>query len=247
MADDDNHFRDDAGYLVVQAKNSEFYSGNMGGYVISAYFTNCLWDRQEGGQVQGWPGDEWIMRNCTFHGGLLYMARSHTAIPVSVRDCSFDSTTFSLVDSFSSNPTYTDYNYNAYTNATNPFPLSSTNDVIMTNGFNWQPSWFGNYYLPANSLLIKAGDVSATNVGLYHFTTQTNQVPEGTNTVDIGYHYVATDSNGNPLDSNDDGIPDYLEDANGDGVYDAGDLGDWSNFLSMKVLITDPRNGSSLP
>jgi hypothetical protein len=45
--------------------------------------------------------------------------------------------------------------------------------------------------------------------------------------VDIGYHYVATDAFGNPLDTNGDGIPDYLEDANGDGVFDAGDWGNW--------------------
>jgi hypothetical protein len=64
-------------------------------------------------------------------------------------------------------------------------------------------------------------------VGLTHFTTQTNQVPEGKTSLDIGYHYVATDAFGNPLDTNGDGIPDYLEDANGNGIFDAGDLGNW--------------------
>jgi hypothetical protein len=65
--------------------------------------------------------------------------------------------------------------------------------------------------------------------------------------VDIGYHYVAVDTNGIPLDSNGDGIPDYLQDANGNGVYDFGDLGDWQNTLYLKVLITRPRNSSILP
>ena len=64
-------------------------------------------------------------------------------------------------------------------------------------------------------------------MGLFHFTTQTNQAPEGTSIVDIGYHYVATDAFGNPLDSNGDGMPDYLEDSNGNGVFDSGDLGEW--------------------
>jgi hypothetical protein len=41
--------------------------------------------------------------------------------------------------------------------------------------------------------------------------------------VDIGYHYVALNTNGVPLDSNGDGIPDYIEDANGDGVVDSGE------------------------
>jgi hypothetical protein len=35
--------------------------------------------------------------------------------------------------------------------------------------------------------------------------------------VDIGYHYVAVDTNGNPIDSNGNGIPDYIEDACGCG------------------------------
>ena len=41
--------------------------------------------------------------------------------------------------------------------------------------------------------------------------------------VDMGYHYVAVDANGNPVDSNGDGIPDYLQDANGNGLVDAGE------------------------
>ena len=63
-------------------------------------------------------------------------------------------------------------------------------------------------------------------LGLYHFTTQTNQVKETNSIVDIGYHYVAVNAYGQPVDSNGDGIPDYLEDANGDGLFDVGDLAD---------------------
>ena len=40
--------------------------------------------------------------------------------------------------------------------------------------------------------------------------------------------YQATSAEGwNPVDTSSDGIPDYLQDANGDGAYDAGDIGDW--------------------
>ncbi len=209
-------FRDDWGYLIVRARNSEFDNGDVGGYVISCYFTNCLWDRNEGGQVEGHPGDQWFMRNCTLHGGQIFMSRSQTEIPVSVRDCSFDGSTFSVADGFSSDTNFTDYDYNAYTNATDPFPVGGTHDKASTI-FNWKTSWLGNYYLPPGSTLINAGDLTADQYGLYHFTTQTNQLPETNSVVDIGYHYVATDSSGNPLDSNGNGVPDYIEDTNGTG------------------------------
>ena len=120
--------------------------------------------------------------------------------------------------------------------------------MIMTNGFNWQISWFGNYYQTTNSWLINKGDVTADQVGLYQFTTQTNQLKETNSIVDLGYHYVATDSYGNPLDTNGDGIPDYLEDANGNGLVDSGEIG-WNivGDLGLQVIITRPRNGSIMP
>jgi hypothetical protein len=98
------------------------------------------------------------------------------------------------------------------------------------------------------STLINAGSRTADVAGLYHFTTTTNQVAETNSTVDIGFHYVATDSNGNPLDANGDGIPDYLSDANGNGLVDSGEIG-WNltGDLGLKVIITRPRNGAILP
>ena len=46
--------------------------------------------------------------------------------------------------------------------------------------------------------------------------------------VDIGFHYVAV-TNNVPIDADGDGLPDYLEDRNGNGAYDTGDL---ANFNS---------------
>ena len=67
--------------------------------------------------------------------------------------------------------------------------------------------------------------MTASNVifNLDYFTTQINQAPETNAVVDIGYHYVATDAYGNPLDSNGDGIPDYLEDPIGNGLDNPGE------------------------
>jgi len=139
-------------------------------------------------------------------------------------------------------------NYNGFWSTTGLTP-SGGEDVTLTN-FVYATGPLGNYYQVSTNLLNK-GSTTATALGLYHYTVQTNlvggvEVVEGTNTVSIGFHYVATDQYGNPLDSNGDGIPDYLEDANGNGIYDAGDLGDWQN-LNLNVIITRPRDGGILP
>lgn len=171
-----------------------------------------------------------------------------------IENTSFDGTAFAWTDNHNGGSGNTLFNYNAYnTNnsswktypypyppATNHLEVVGANDLAVTN-YNWQTSWFGNFYLPANSPLIEMGSTNASLLGLYHFTTQTNQTPEGTNIVDIGYHYVATDQYGNPLDSNGDGIPDYLEDPAGNGS------GNWDTTLLLNVIITQPQNGSTLP
>jgi hypothetical protein len=130
---------------------------------------------------------------------------------------------------------YNAYYWPPYTNTYFP------NAILLTNAIAFQTSWFGNFYQPTNSPLIQKGSTNANYLGLYHFTTQTNQVPEGTNIVNISYHYVATDQYGNPLDSNGDGIPDYLEDPAGNGS------GNWDNTLFLNVIITQPKSGSTIP
>ena len=121
---------------------------------------------------------------------------------------------------------------NAYVTTNNGVLLPENNDVILTNSPAYQVGALGAYYYPTtfyptNLTLIHAGSRSAAAAGLYHYTVTTNNVIEGTNTVSIGFHYIAVDGNGNPLDSNGDGLPDYVKDSNGDGVYDQGDLANW--------------------
>jgi len=67
---------------------------------------------------------------------------------------------------------------------------------------------------------------------------------EGTAQVAIGYHYIAVGANGLPLNTNGDGIPDYLSDANGDGVYDPGV--DPSNWLIGPFNGLSAGNGLSV-
>ncbi|MBI3851946.1 MAG: hypothetical protein HY298_16945 [Verrucomicrobia bacterium] len=138
--------------------------------------------------------------------------------------------------------------YNAYINSTNRISPTNVNDIVLTNALGYQSGPLGDFYQPTNSSLINAGSVTNAGwVGLYHYTVTTNQVKEASSTVDIGFHYVAV-TNGVPIDTDSDGMPDYLEDANGNGTVNSGET-DWQSAtdLGLKVLITRPRNGSTIP
>jgi len=209
FAGDSSHLRDDYGYIILNAVNCEFYSGGLGGYLPSFNITNCLFEGCGLGNTEGHPGNFVHIQNCTFHHAGLSITTPN-AIPVSVINCSVDDSAV-YISSQGANTNFVTYDYNAYTASANPFMVGGVHDVVLTNGFNWQKSWMGNYYLPSNSPLIDHGNTNATYLGLYHFTTQINQAKEAGSTVDIGYHYVAVDNNGNPIDSNNNGVPDYLE------------------------------------
>jgi hypothetical protein len=113
---------------------------------------------------------------------------------------------------------------NGYVNT--PSQLAGGVSNVVLTSFSYVPGPLGNYYQQSTNF-INQGSRTANVAGLYHYTTQTNQVKETNSVVDIGYHYVVVDANGNPIDIDGDNIPDYLEDSNGNGVYDAGDLGNW--------------------
>ena len=108
--------------------------------------------------------------------------------------------------------------YNAYLNCSGYLAPTNSTDLFATNGLKYQTSYFGTFYQPTNSPLIGEGSTAANLVGLYYFTTQTNQTLDADSRVDIGYHYVATDQYGNPLATFGDEIPDYLDDPNGNGL-----------------------------
>ena len=74
------------------------------------------------------------------------------------------------------------------------------------------------------------------------------EIKEGSTKVDIGYHYVATDQYGNPIDTNSDGIPDYLSDANGNGVVDSGEsVGTYPAISASKCSSPGPKTIRSYP
>jgi parallel beta-helix repeat protein len=125
--------------------------------------------------------------------------------------------------------------YNAYYTSTNVITPVSAGNIVSFSTFYYSSGALGNYYQLSTSLPVNRGSTTADVAGLYHYTTQSTQKKETNSVVDIGYHYVALDTNGLPLDTNGDGIPDYLEDANGNGFVDTNEI-PWSLPLTNLVL-----------
>lgn len=225
--------------LLFSATNCEFFGGviDTGGSLPSfsqLAFFNCLLEDTELSCYAS--GNSYIsFTNCTMLNGYFSPIEEGSNAISGVVNCAFDGTTIR-------NSIFTPKaNYNAFLLGANEFAHNQgTNNVTVTN-FDWQSSWFGSFYLPTNSPLIDQGSTNANSIGLYHSTTQTNQTIEGDSIVDIGYHYVATDQYGIPLDSNGDGIPDYLEDANGDGLVDNGET-NWA-----LAILTQPVSQIAVP
>ena len=122
-----------------------------------------------------------------------------------------------------------------------------TSNQILT-ALDYQAGPLGPYYYSTNPPgagatnlynLLNSGSRTADLAGLYHYTTTTNQVKETNSVVDIGMHYVAVDGNGRPVDTDGDGLPDYLEDANGNGTADSGET-NWQQYNSQNGLTGSP-------
>jgi hypothetical protein len=232
LSTDPNFFAEYDEPLILKAQNCEFSSASCEAYWMCQYFTNCLFDRVQWLGIHGnYSPEGFAMRNCTMHGGHLQIARYGGSWPTMITNCAFDGVDFSQMDGTTNN-TFCDYN--AFLTTGGRTSVTNIHDIPVTN-FNWQTSWLGNYYLPNNSSLIDAGNTNADLLGLYNFTTQTNQAEEGTSLVDIGYHYIALDSNGNILDNDSDGVPDW-EDA------DPND----PNVGLLNVTIVSPAQGAIL-
>jgi len=150
---------------------------------------------------------------------------------------------FNLVDSSQTEniAIYMNHTYNAFYDSEifySFIALDGTESELST--LTYESLSYGSFYQPSASPLIDGGNGSAALVGLYHFTTQTNQVKETNSTVDIGFHYVSLDLNtGSPLDADGDGLPDYLEDWNGNGAFNSGETS-WTNYTSTYNLGSGP-------
>ncbi len=197
--------------------------------------TNCLFERVNSAAYNG-DGNVNYIRNCLFFGGTLDFATANGGSKI--QDNLFYGTHLP-----SEGPSGT-IDHNGYLTGADRLP-AGTGDVVLTS-FSFQTGSLGKYYVPTNTLF-NAGSRTADLAGLYHYTLSTNYLKETNSVVDIGFHYVAT-TNGIAIDSDGDGLPDYWEDANGNGVLNTGETNwldpyDWG----LSVFIFRPRNNSNLP
>jgi len=240
-AADVNHFY---GYtetdVVAPFSHCQFIGGKFRSERPQVNLTNCLFHRVatalEGNDYEINP----TFQNAHFYGGsvTLYAFSGGTW---KVYDSLFHGTTASQAGTIT-------HNYNGYvTNASSQWLTGSGSANIWTNMFDYQTGALGRFYQPSDSRFLNQGSTNANYLQLYHFTCTTNNVKETNSVVDIGFHYVAT-SGGLPVDTDSDGVPDYLEDLNGNGSVDSGET-DWTSGSDpgLRVLITRPRNGSVLP
>lgn len=248
------YFRDAWNYGVVRISNSEFFSSVFGSYAPPMYFTNCLFHRTGSYFWGDVDASSFTFQNCTFYNGQMLMKRYYGGSPSfwQIQNCAFDGTCLITYDELNgdTNSTYIDYNaYNPSNTSWTTYPFSwwgapNTNaleiagphDLTVTN-YNWQAGYSGDFYLPTNSLLINAGSINASMLGLFHYTTTTNQAKEANSTVDVGYHYIAVGADGLPVDSDGDGVSDMLEDFNGNGITDLGES-------PFGITIESPQNNS---
>lgn len=178
--------------------------------------TNTLVEDSAWSMTQGYSGSTAafavILRDNLFHLSSVNLVDSATTTGWQVYDNLFDQTTLN------NNGIYTPTNgYNGYYSTT---ALTGSGNQLLSSSPNYQTGPLGRYYLPNGHQLINVGSRTVASAGFAQYTVLTNQTKESLSLpVTIGLHYVAT-SNGLPVDSDTDGLPDYLEDINGNGVVE---------------------------
>jgi hypothetical protein len=234
-------------HVPTDFQDCQAYSGVFGSSAdgeVTMNLTNCLFQRVDVESSSDYINIPFIRNNLFWRGTFNFDPVVITNAVV--RDNLFDQT--SIPDNSWDYGTYAG-GYNAF--VTNYDRLQPTNsaDIVITNSPPYQTDPFGNsYYYPPGYTLIDVGSSHASLVGLYWYTSTTNQVPETNSIVDIGFHRIALGTNGLPIDTSGTGTPNYLKDLNGNGTVDSGEI-NWldPNDFGLKVLITRPKNNSVIP
>jgi hypothetical protein len=240
-ASESHHFRGhEDSDLAVPFVDCQFWGGKFTSERPKVSLTNSLFHRVETLMLGLVHEINPTFQNCLFYGGSLglYADMGGTW---KLHDNLFDRVIVSQSGTIT-------HDYNGYlTNSTAQWLTNSGSHNVFTNTFTYENGALGRFYQPTNSPFLSVGSTNANFLGLYHYTVLTNNVKETNSIVDIGFHYVAT-TNGVPTDTDADGIPDYLEDANGNGIIDSGET-DFNNSgdYGLEVRITRPKAGAVIP
>jgi hypothetical protein len=83
------------------------------------------------------------------------------------------------------------------------------NDIVLTGPPPYRNGPLGGFYMQPGSALQDATGVQASELGLWHYTTRVDQSKEGSlgsGLLDVGFHYVAVNSTGKPIDTDNNGV-----------------------------------------
>jgi hypothetical protein len=211
---------------------------NLGSYLLpnlvvtmqNNFLERSFWTYYQDGS--SYPGFTLNQYNNLFKGGTNQYYYYTGATTWTVADNLFDCEQLSQAGTFS--PSHNGYAAGLGVLSGDPVPKANLVPDYQSGRMTNSLGYLGQFYYPTNggstslASLIDAGSRTPAAAGLFQHTVTTNQVKDGLPWVDVGFHYVALDGDGNPQDQESDGLKDYYEDSNGNGNYDPG-LGetDW--------------------
>ncbi len=209
-------------------QDCEFNAGQVISVAPTVNFTNCLLNRVYT-DIEPTDGLTTAFRNCLVWSGTFGFGPTNSMIA--------DNAFYTTIPDWIGGRGNTYSGYNAYGSGQRLKP-TKVQDITWTPLLCSGP--LGNFYQLNSNATMNRGGTTANLVGLYHYTCCTNLlfgylIKETTSVVDMGYHYIVTDSAGNPIDTDGDGICDILEDLNGNGVVDPGETS-WTNYNSLNGL-----------
>ena len=200
-------------------RDCQFTGGKIRSAGVQVAFTNCLFNRVDShcDEYPYYLTNRWY--NNTLYGGRLGFYNTVCG-PWEIFNNLFYNTTDLTTDCGG-----LQQGWNAYLPGASIINYTDTNNGIVTN-IVFQTGPLGDFYLTNTSPLINRGKTNANLYGLSWHTITKDQRLETNSTIDIGFHYIglaSTNWDAPPLDRDGDGLADYQEDANGNGVQDVGE------------------------
>ncbi|HTI70004.1 MAG TPA: hypothetical protein VMF06_08560 [Candidatus Limnocylindria bacterium] len=245
----------------IRIRNCSFQGGlflyNSAGPVSrTVAIENCIFERCRIAMLQFCyhqpvtPEQSFRVSNCLFYYSSLNLA------PTGGADWIFSDNILDHSGFVQGSSPIPNSHHNAYVGMNNYLgPGLGTGDQIL-GSLAYASGTLGNYYLPASSpQLLNRGSRFASDAGLFHYTSFASNLKEGgevvnesdafSKTVNIGPHYLSMSAGGKPVDSDSDGIADYIEDANGDGVSQTTESS-WNTANSGPLEIVYPVAGTQV-